>query len=398
MLRSALFGSTHHSSVRFASVRVRPRPALRGPLRLVAAQLKTAIARSPGIYVVTGPPGAGKSALARTLVDELAAIGFPVFQGPVHGAALYERLAEVTLAMTVGEARAPVLIRDDAHRLSPATLRALATLFAGDFGQHHAFRAVLIGRPELHERLAQPALAKVQEQVRSVHELPAPSAVRRRAVRRAAASILAGAAAALLLAVSPTALYDVPDPRFAVGDMPAEPQPAPPTPQMTAETAPQIVPQAPATQPPAPAQPPIADEADVPVNQSAANQPAKPAPPAVAPAQRSKPVRDAARSHLRRPAVHTSPAPRAPDVQPAKPAEDDIGALVASLETHNGGAANVQEASMPSAPSASASASPQSACEPYTSPTNFAEHGQDVHGLACRDATGRWWLVNQQSE
>jgi hypothetical protein len=222
--------------------------------------------------------------------------------------------------------------------------------------------------------------------------------------------MLAGAAAALLLAVSPTALYDVPDLRSVEGDRTAVPQSAPPAPQVaedvpeikpaapvTPETTPQIGPQVAATQAPAPAEPQIADEADGPINRSAATQPAKPAPP-VAPAQTSKPVRDAARSRVRPPAVHTSPAPRAPDVEPAKPAEDDIGALVASLETHNGGVAGVQEASMPSALSASASASPQSECEPYTSPTNFAAHGQDVHGLACRDASGRWWLVNQQSE
>lgn len=37
-------------------------------------------------------------------------------------------------------------------------------------------------------------------------------------------------------------------------------------------------------------------------------------------------------------------------------------------------------------------------CEPYVSQVDFSGHQAHVGGLACHDANGRWWLMNQQRE
>lgn len=37
-------------------------------------------------------------------------------------------------------------------------------------------------------------------------------------------------------------------------------------------------------------------------------------------------------------------------------------------------------------------------CEPYVSQVDFLDHQTQVGGLACHDANGRWWLMNQQHE
>jgi hypothetical protein len=42
------------------------------------------------------------------------------------------------------------------------------------------------------------------------------------------------------------------------------------------------------------------------------------------------------------------------------------------------------------------SADPQ--CQPYVSDVDFTMRKASVRGLACRDATGAWWLVDQQTE
>jgi hypothetical protein len=78
-------------------------------------------------------------------------------------------------------------------------------------------------------------------------------------------------------------------------------------------------------------------------------------------------------------AVATAPPtilapPRASDARPA-PAPTDT-----------------QIAGVPAKPAA------QPQCQPYASRVDFAGRAGQVHGLACRDAAGKWWLMNQRTE
>jgi hypothetical protein len=150
--------------------------------RATAATLREALrapARSPSLLLVTGDPGAGKSAMLPDLLDDLAgdlALGVVIsddahadgrllrsmiaaFDEAPAGRSGLDLLTQLraTFAARAGAGRRPVLLIDGAERLTGSQLeivRSLLTPAADDTAPTAPPVAiVLVGRPELNERI-----------------------------------------------------------------------------------------------------------------------------------------------------------------------------------------------------------------------------------------------------
>lgn len=127
--------------------------------------------REPGLYLVTGPRGVGKSFFLRRLPSELGAAGHLVipsrasfdldqFLGNLSaGLDIARPLNDFgawleRLRIRLAEKRAaPVLVLDDADLVSDAVFHAFPPLFALDLDASAALRVVLAGRPDLERRI-----------------------------------------------------------------------------------------------------------------------------------------------------------------------------------------------------------------------------------------------------
>lgn len=171
--------------------------------RRAVACLSHALGRGEGVVVVTGEAGVGKTMLVRYLEARLGARRVLAPRLPAVAAtaeallrALAEALApepepgaveptpralEAALRARAPERGALLLVLDEAQRPEPRALDALRPLIALGGPAGPLLRLVLVGRPELRDRLAAPALAWLRERVAASHRLAPlePEEVRR---------------------------------------------------------------------------------------------------------------------------------------------------------------------------------------------------------------------------
>lgn len=148
-------------------------------------------ARKP-LLVLTGEAGMGKSPLAREAIRRLgdrvayAWLAEPIAASDVAGTlltlfggstrpgtsplAVTERLL-MTLANATTHGRVAMLVVDDAHALADEVLLELQRIAGRSLDRQCPLEILLVGQPELAERLAEPALAAVAAQVSQRFEL-----------------------------------------------------------------------------------------------------------------------------------------------------------------------------------------------------------------------------------
>jgi type II secretory pathway predicted ATPase ExeA len=155
--------------------------------------LSHALGRSEGILVVTGEAGVGKTLLVRYLEARLGArrVLAPVLPAVARGGRVVleavaaalgldartdgsgpsSRTVEAALRERAPERGSLLLLLDEAQVAAAEALDALRPLvgLAGFTGP--LLRLVLIGRPELRERLAAPVLAWLRERIVASHRL-----------------------------------------------------------------------------------------------------------------------------------------------------------------------------------------------------------------------------------
>lgn len=161
--------------------------------RRAIACLSHALERGEGVVLITGEAGIGKTMLVRYLEGRLGARRVLVPSLPAvatGGAAVLAALAaglgldperaepaglpgaiEAELRARAPERGSLLIVLDEAQRPAPAALDALRPLvgLAGATGP--LVRLVLVGRPELRERLASAPLAWLRERVAASHRL-----------------------------------------------------------------------------------------------------------------------------------------------------------------------------------------------------------------------------------
>ena len=155
-------------------------------MRRISSALKNRIGAQPGVFLLTGGRGLGKSLLLRSLARELRAAGhlvilidrpdidledlLNVLSQEWSFSPLPTDLAELASSLRLmpmpggGPGRAPVLLMDDADLLGDAMLLGLLPLIEGP-ADHKAFRLVLGGRAALAKRVQAPALARFRRRV-----------------------------------------------------------------------------------------------------------------------------------------------------------------------------------------------------------------------------------------
>lgn len=161
--------------------------------RRAVACLSHALQRDEGLVVITGEAGVGKTMLVRYLEARLGARRVLVPRLPAAASGAEAVLAAIARSLglepvpgapaaTLGaieaglRARAPergslLIVVDEAQAPSPAALDALRPIAGLAGGNGPLARVVLVGRPELRDRLALPALAGLRERVVASHRL-----------------------------------------------------------------------------------------------------------------------------------------------------------------------------------------------------------------------------------
>lgn len=154
----------------------------------------TCIEGGQGIAVVTGEAGIGKSLLVHYLTQELqdrfqiAAIGscqFPTarsllqailfeFGQPYQGKTDQELRLELIASLKegLGETEGNVVFLDEAHLLSTRLLEEVRVLADLSHDGHPLLQIVLVGQPQLDERLAEPACATFNQRIAVQATLP----------------------------------------------------------------------------------------------------------------------------------------------------------------------------------------------------------------------------------
>jgi len=152
-------------------------------IRQIYRELLDALVERPGIAVLTGEAGAGKTILLRRLCSELKASGHLVIGRCQAGLVFDELIAVIAEELTIpgGEDRAawlrrfrgamefnkrvrpPILVIDDAERLGGDVVANLVQLLAGP--ADGSLRILLCGRPELATRLELPGLADLKQMI-----------------------------------------------------------------------------------------------------------------------------------------------------------------------------------------------------------------------------------------
>jgi type II secretory pathway predicted ATPase ExeA len=163
-------------------------------LRAVYALLLCSVEKSPGVVVVTGEPGSGKTALAGRLSAELRGCGWHVISDYRPGlvvehlvSAIVRRLepdlpsdhppsverAQAAIARGVSGGRSVALMIDDAHLLGGAVLTRLPALLRQPDGAPGELRLVLVGLPQLTPRLRAVAVSELSARLVAHLQVPA---------------------------------------------------------------------------------------------------------------------------------------------------------------------------------------------------------------------------------
>jgi type II secretory pathway predicted ATPase ExeA len=158
--------------------------------RRAVACLSHALARGEGFVVMTGEAGVGKTMLVRFLEARLGArrVVAPSLPAATTGEAVLEALAaalgvapetgaatlraiEAALRARAPERGALLMVLDEAQRLAPEALEVLRPVVGLGCAAGPLVRLILVGRLELRDRLALPALAWLRERVVASHRL-----------------------------------------------------------------------------------------------------------------------------------------------------------------------------------------------------------------------------------
>jgi len=153
-------------------------------LRALYASLLDAIRTTPGLVLLTGGPGVGKTAVLDRLVPELRALNFTVITSYRAGLQPEELLATLaselippdrqsddearpdTISEIIAErsaTQAVALVIDDAERLGGEVIRALESLLSSPGDRRRELRLLLAGRPEIHSRLRCPTFTAMAD-------------------------------------------------------------------------------------------------------------------------------------------------------------------------------------------------------------------------------------------
>jgi len=161
--------------------------------RRAVARLFHALARGEGVVAITGEAGVGKTMLVRYLEARLGPRRVVAPHLPAvttKGEQLLESLAsalggtaehdpvpaslpaiEAALRARAPERGSLLLVLDEAQRPTPEALEVLRPIVATTGASGPFVRLLLVGRPELRERLALPALAWLRERLVANHRL-----------------------------------------------------------------------------------------------------------------------------------------------------------------------------------------------------------------------------------
>jgi general secretion pathway protein A len=159
-------------------------------IRRTYRELIHALAETPGIAVLTGEGGTGKTILLHRLCSELRAAGHLVIERCRGGLVFDELMDAISAELNIPEggaersawrhglraalernkgARPPVVVIDDGERLGGDVVANLAQVLAGP--ADCSLRILLCGRPELVARLELPALAELRRMISVVCRL-----------------------------------------------------------------------------------------------------------------------------------------------------------------------------------------------------------------------------------
>ena len=162
--------------------------------RMAMSYLSYGLAQGEGVVVITGEVGSGKTTLASRLLrnldsDAVRAITLPSTQADGEGtlrlvaAALgidvrdqdpWSLAIEEALLREVREGRRVLLLVDEAQNLSDGAVEAFRLLSNLQLGAEALLQIVLLGQPELRQRLARdPALEPLRQRVVASHHLEA---------------------------------------------------------------------------------------------------------------------------------------------------------------------------------------------------------------------------------
>lgn len=155
--------------------------------------LRVALADGEGFLKLTGEVGLGKTLLCRTLLAQLDASFFTAWipnpdQSPASmrlslarelgielpgnaGQDRVLRLITERLVELVAQGRRPVLLVDEAQALPKPTLEAIRLLTNIETEQRKLLQVVLLGQPELDERLARDDLRQLRQRISFSHRL-----------------------------------------------------------------------------------------------------------------------------------------------------------------------------------------------------------------------------------
>jgi general secretion pathway protein A len=156
--------------------------------RHAGENIRFGVSEREGFMVLTGVPGSGKTTLCRDLVNRLdprrycTALIFNPFLNAVemlqallteYGVSyppeanrkeLLERLNNFLLAQLVA-GRTCIAIFDEAQHLAPEFLEQIRVLSNLETEQEKLIQIILVGQPELLERLSSPAMAQLDQRV-----------------------------------------------------------------------------------------------------------------------------------------------------------------------------------------------------------------------------------------
>ncbi len=140
------------------------------PMRRLSTALMLAIQRQPGLLLVTGESGVGKSVFAVYLANELRAAGYPVLVNGPSSLALNGQVdllrAWHTSSNRIFGHVPPVLLSDGVDLSLLQALRDVMPLLDVDASDSLGIRAVLVGDPSIRMLFDAPAFEMLRRRIR----------------------------------------------------------------------------------------------------------------------------------------------------------------------------------------------------------------------------------------